>query len=147
MEHSWWLNREVGKVCELLHRAPLHVAWVGDYADDVGCDPLLYEARRDAKNGLEVPFEPLLLDGKFLVNHTKEEFVDCDAYKKRAAQADGWCIHPLPLLTAIGNGEGGGDYFGKSSRNVVGRWANDVITVEDVRPALLKELVCTFIED
>lgn len=147
MEHSWWENEGVGKIAEMLHRFPLRVAWVGDYADQVGCDPLLRGAERAERSGIKLPYKPLFLDGKFLVNRTKGEYLDCDAYKKRAFQDDGWCVHPLPLLTAIGNGQGGGDYNPEGSdAEYVGRWTNDVIAVEDSQPSLCKEIICTFIE-
>ena len=38
----------------------------------------------------------------------------------------GGIIHPLPLLTAIGNGKGGGDYRG-TCLDLVGHWACDKI--------------------
>ena len=37
-------------------------------------------------------------------------------------------FHPLPLLTANGNGRGGGDYLG-SDMDLVGSWAGDRIAV------------------
>jgi hypothetical protein len=63
--------------------------------------------------------------GRYLVNHTKKEFVD----KNKLKTDGGWVIHPLPLLTCSGNGRGGGDYGG-TDENYVGSWAGDVISVE-----------------
>jgi len=66
------------------------------------------------------------------VNHTKKEFVDMEHYCDDN-KCDNWgCkIHPLPLLTAIGNGYGGGDYRGSkvTDINYVGTWAGDEIEV------------------
>ena len=42
--------------------------------------------------------------------------------KKRGYEADELIVHPLPLLTSIGNGKGGGDYFG-TCMEWVGAWA------------------------
>ena len=45
-----------------------------------------------------------------------------------------WCIHPLPLLTCIGNGLGGGDYTNPtlaSTDHLLGTWAWDEITITD----------------
>lgn len=39
-----------------------------------------------------------------------------------------WSIHPLPLLTCIGNGCGGGDYHCGDCMDAVGRWAGDHVT-------------------
>jgi hypothetical protein len=53
--------------------------------------------------------------------------------------SDGWCIHPLPLLTCIGNGYGGGDYMRptpSSDYDMVGAWAWDEISIEDDSPLL-----------
>jgi hypothetical protein len=38
-------------------------------------------------------------------------------------------MHPLPLLTAEGNGRGGGDI--EDAPPVIGSWARDVISVEE----------------
>jgi len=56
------------------------------------------------------------------VNHTKKEYV----VKPRKGE-----YHPLSLLTAEGNGRGGGDYRGSGD---VGRWARDIISMEDDIP-------------
>ena len=50
---------------------------------------------------------------------------------------DTWemCINPLPLLTACGNGRGGGDYHDcYPDYDKVGAWAFDLIEGTDVRP-------------
>lgn len=64
------------------------------------------------------------MNAKYLVNHTKKEFVD---KSKTPKDDDGWCIHPLPLLTCEGNGRGGGDFRGESK--LIGIWARDIIGV------------------
>jgi hypothetical protein len=46
--------------------------------------------------------------------------------------------HPLPLLTCEGNGRGGGDYRGDSP--LIGSWARDIISVEEVKPEGFEEL-------
>ena len=51
-----------------------------------------------------------MLDNKFLINYDTREFIDLNLYKKNAKDKDGWTIHPLPLLTAVGNDRGGGDF-------------------------------------
>ena len=61
---------------------------------------------------------------KYLINHDKKQFVD---KSKTPKDADGWQIHPLPLLTCEGNGRGGGDYRGESP--LIGIWARNKISV------------------
>ena len=96
---------------------------------------------------------------RYVVNHTKKQYVD-----KKHRDMDGAVgltlptaesgggdldgdddIHPLPLLTAEGNGRGGGDYYG-SDMELVGTWARDVISVERRVPEGYSELVCNFTE-
>lgn len=61
---------------------------------------------------------------RFIVNEDKKEIVDL----WDVVSFDGWEVHPLPLLTAEGNGRGGGDYDG-TSMSLVGSWARDNIKV------------------
>lgn len=141
MEHSWWENEFVGTICSKLFKKPMKVAWVGDYADDAettnGIEKTdlirLCKKAWDKGKGYGVKKKVLLLDGLFLVNHTKKIYVDCSEYKEKSIMKDGWCIHPLPLLTALGNGLGGGDYnypSADSDAQAVGSWANDTISIE-----------------
>lgn len=62
---------------------------------------------------------------KYLFNHTKREYLalaDCPENK------DGYTIHPLGLLTALGNGQGGGDYYGEDGADYVGYWSGDCLS-------------------
>ena len=54
-------------------------------------------------------------------------------------------INPLPLLTALGNGRGGGDYSG-TDEDKVGIWARDVLSVEFNIPKGFKEFKVNFRE-
>lgn len=151
MEHSWWGNEFVISICRKLFRNPMKVVWVGDYADSAETTNGIEknELKRLCKKawgckGSDIKFDPLRLDGLCLVNHTKKIYIDCDDYYNECAD-DGWCIHPLPLLTAIGNGLGGGDYRGDNPD--VGIWANDVISIERVAPEGFKEAEYIFKEE
>ena len=68
-------------------------------------------------------------DARYIINETKKEFVDM----WDIISLDTWQIHPLPLLTADGNGRGGGDYYG-TDLAYVGQWAGDVIRIADNLP-------------
>ena len=56
-----------------------------------------------------------------------------------------WDISPLPLLTALGNGRGGGDYRG-TNMDKIGIWVGDVLSVEFEIPDGFEELKVEFKE-
>ena len=149
MEHSWWLNDFVGGVCLDIYNSKetVRVAWIGDYAHTyLDCYDLSkfngLNKRQITRmtnrcwncKGIAIPVNNFTLDGLFLINHTKKEYVDCNEYYKDNVMSDEWCIHPLPLLTCIGNGLGGGDYTSPtddSTEDYVGAWAWDEISIAD----------------
>lgn len=102
------------------------VVWAGDYADNEPNGENLYHQCNEYRQ--IIPQEKDTARFRFIVNHTKKQFVD----KKKVPTVDGYTLHPLPLLTAEGNGRGGGDYHGDSP--LVGAWARDVISVEEGAP-------------
>jgi len=96
------------------------IVWAGDYADT---EP---NSEKNLHNMCEgkIPFvynEPVL-SYTYIVNHTKKVYIE----KKGE-------FHPLPLLTAEGNGRGGGDYRGPNME-MAGTWARDVISMENEAP-------------
>ena len=121
MEHSYIGNNFVEAVEFLLlegarwHKKP--IVWAGDYADPE-------EFRVDNIHGivegpgLQMLIEAIPEDHIYLVNYDKKEYVD----KSKCPNKEGWRIHPLPLLTAEGNGRGGGDYHG-DGMDYVGSWS------------------------
>jgi len=142
MEHSWILNEFVGAVENMLmphgkyYKSP--IVWAGDYADN-DLKTNVYDRCKD-KNKIEPPkgvVDPIY---RYLVNHTKKQYVD----KMTVPDNDGWRIHPLPLLTCEGNGRGGGDFRGES--DLIGSWARDVISVEKTIPEGYKLIVFDLVE-
>lgn len=98
------------------------VVWAGDYADkEPEQDKNLHEQCDEYK--LIRPDVKSTLKYRFVVNHTKKQYAD----KSK------WEMHPLPLLTAEGNGRGGGDI--REAPSCVGSWARDVISVEESLPS------------
>ena len=88
------------------------------------------------------------LDGKFLLNHDSKQFVDLDEYKKLSVDKHGWVIHPLPLLTAVGNDRGGGDFHeGNTGYDNVGIWAWQLLSFEDKPPKGFSKFPLVFKED
>lgn len=140
MEHSYVDNDFVGTIMKLLTKGnewyKNRIIWAGDYSEKVLSDNTLYDlAYYDKKDeGIKlfkkINPKPLLTTKEqkktIIVNHTKKEYLKISDCKK---DKDGWIINPLPLLTALGNGNGGGDYHG-NNMDYIGLWAFDVISVE-----------------
>ena len=158
MEHSYFGNNFVNGMCRELFGSPKRVAWVGDYADDFynyivkGGDGYFNGDNSDKildihklvwnenaiRTDLPTPFDNLDKYGLsdniyYLVNHSKQEYINLHKYlenqKKQYDNEWDLFIHPLPLLTAIGNGMGGGDYHEQMNYEMVGYWFYDLISV------------------
>jgi hypothetical protein len=54
-------------------------------------------------------------------------------YMNNNKDKDGWILHPLALLTAVGNGKGGGDYYGPNESDLA-TWVWDEVSIEDTIP-------------
>lgn len=126
MEHSYIGNKFVGAVMNLIaddSRFYGHpFAWVGDYADVVNGNNL-YDCAHDIQEETEKKYEDCVTtprEFKYLVNLTKKQYIELPTHNPNK-----WQVHPLPLLTAFGNGRGGGDYYKDDKR--VGSWAFDRI--------------------
>lgn len=124
---------------------PLLVSWVGDYSKDVAGGAKFYrKAYGTHRSSVKaVPVEGCEFDytGKFLLNYTKGEFVSYDRYLANVkSNWKKWSpYNPLALLTAVGNGLGGGDYYGEnrceySTYGLIGRWAGDLIKIRAESP-------------
>jgi hypothetical protein len=124
MEHSYVGNNFVKVVENLMCPGGMfykcRLVWAGDYADnEAGSDKNLY-SMCDEDGGFNNTCK--LLSYPYIVNHTKKVYINKNS-----------SLHPLPLLTAEGNGRGGGDYNGPNSA-MVGTWARDVISMENEAP-------------
>ena len=149
-EHSYIGNPYVRSVEHLLSDKfkGYPFVWCGDYADKVegafGSHNIYDEAyewlEKDNKNLLAkipkvwddknvTPYDSIPYF-KYLVNYTKKEYCVIPRHNKRV-----WKAHPLPLLTAFGNGRGGGDYYIEDER--VGIWAFDRIGVTNNKDEIL----------
>lgn len=109
--------------------------WAGDYAgeepvtSDGQSENLYHWALEEPKKSLPM----MKTEGDayhFFVNHSKREYIDMRKFHR---------YHPIPLLTAEGNGRGGGDYRGLNEE-YVGIWARDTLSVEEEVPADFTEL-------
>ncbi len=153
MEHSWIGNQFANAGISLIKDSPKRVAWIGDYSDEPcrgsylnGLSPEefmnFYEkamrdtGRVDANNFTNNDKD--ILDDKnpvgYFINHTKKTYIDISEYYEQNKfryddddpKDEFWCVNPLPVLTACGNGRGGGDYRDDEDINV-GSWAFDLI--------------------
>ena len=74
------------------------------------------------------------LSKAYIVNYSKRRYISLEDYTEAYFNVyveNTWIVHPLPLLTACGNGRGGGDYCPDDGESLsdVGSWAFDVIGV------------------
>lgn len=119
MEHSWWNNPFCNSFSKKLYKHKSRVIWCGDYADDddliFNFDPSVHvpsvgEIWGETTKRYSVKATDFTLDNKFLLNHDTKEFVDLNDYKQKSKGKYDWVIHPIPLLTAVGNDRGFGDF-------------------------------------
>ena len=134
LEHSYWANPFVLAIASKLWRTKGKLAWVGDYAED--SDFNWNEAFSDA-HAENVPREDLTyngfrLEGKFFINHDKKMIIDLDEYRNLLKDVD-MVISPIPLLTAVGNDKGGGDFHRGSGQgyDLIGTWAWVIVEITD----------------
>ena len=140
MEHSYVNNPLTIHIKKLLFETPTKLVWAGDYAEpEKGKEDNIYVLGVEQKI---VPLDIELPEKYYLVNHTKKQFVD---YSKIKADEYGYRIDPMPLLCSEGNGEGGGDYYGKNMK-LVGTWARDLISIEGEKPTGYQEVKPDFKE-
>ena len=160
MEHSWFENKLLECVQFFIYKKPSRVYWVGDYADNVNhkinwLNPkdikkiysLCYGVEKDKRVKKINSFDSkdaISFHNRFLVNHTKKIYIDGTAYFDLASDEEGWCTNPLSLLTALGNGQGGGDYHGEGEEKV-GAWAGDWISIEDNPPLIFEDKTLDYI--
>ena len=151
MEHSYFGNSLMDSMSSVIYKKPTRVIWVGDYANegdevsDATSGNVTYDDVWSYGSDLNEVLKPVEFDyrGKYLVNHTKGVYISFDKYLDGENDQE---IHPLSILTSIGNGRGGGDYEG-SNMDYVGTWAWDEIEIVDDAPGGMKELDIVFNED
>lgn len=139
------------------------IPWEGTYTKHISRDDfeeICYKVWGNEQESFRIhpkPHEYLTMEKRrrYLINHTTKEYVDLESYieKNKWHEKSEWstyangrvvdnktyeydvCVHPLPLLTACGNGRGGGDYYDCfPNYNDVGRWAFCEIELTEIRP-------------
>ena len=135
MEHSWVGNNFVGTVMALMlpggtwHKN--RIVWAGDYYDGEGEIPYYSLAEDKDKINPHTSITKEMQKKAKLVNHTKKLYVRYDEMPCHTDDYGEWIVNPLPLLTALGNERGGGDYHSEHADfDKVGIWAGDVLSIE-----------------
>ena len=149
-EHSWIGNEWMDAMTYLIYQCPSNVLHYGDYAESDDFEDLAPEAKavweksrgdkfpvfniRDLYKNLGDPDEiKFPYEGKYLCNHDQMCYIDMSEYMENNKDRDGWVLHPLALLTAVGNGYGGGDYRGPNQEDLK-TWVWDEVSIEDTIP-------------
>jgi hypothetical protein len=177
MEHSWWLNDCLSCATEyIISNGKVRLAWVGDYAeqddfegdfkaerhiaknvavpnlekvwgDDVKPQGFFHEYKVDDEGNKEL-VDPVFLNDRYLINHDQKIYIDCDEYYNKAKEISDWIVNPLSLLTAVGNGRGGGDYHTNNAQEEawVGSWAWNFISIDGKVPKGYKKADILFYE-
>ena len=137
MEHSYLRNTFVRAMCAMISDRGQYFGmpfvWCGDYADEINQHQYYYDAH-DVEKMNEYHKSLVEYDKekeyKYLVNFSKKQYVVLPSHQESEERwkNNKYTIHPLPLLTAFGNGRGGGDYHGINMHNV-GKWAFDKIGI------------------
>jgi hypothetical protein len=147
-EFCWCGNSFCRSLAQTLLDSPGKVCFVGDYAKKEECEALGFDYDavwgEDAKCS-KSPAELLdLAKVAYLVNGDKRQYVSLGKYLADSTDGDGWALFPLGILTALGNGRGGGDYHKEDP--LVGSWAFDSVyftnsappgDYEEIRPVFI----------
>lgn len=134
-EHSYVGNYFVNVVANNLVENPAQLYWVGDYAevDDFVSKSMFdkiydYAWCRKKNSRTTVEDRNINFDWDkdwYYINLTKRQYT-------HVPKEGNWTYSPISLLTAIGNGRGGGDYRGDNS--MIGYWAGDKVYLSMTKP-------------
>jgi hypothetical protein len=129
-EHSWIGNDFLGAVMQLMVKGgPWNkekIVWCGDYFDEEGEEDYYDKVKDKDKIKPSEKMKEKEQNNAVLINHTKKQYVLFS--KQPGVDEDGWKQNPLPLLTALGNGRGLGDYHGLNE-DKIGIWARDELSI------------------
>lgn len=164
-EHSYIGNPVLGAIEKMICDKPSCLVWGGDYADvEVDNTDNLYFICESVGESItptllnkvsKIKIEKLVDNlcnfsnnkSQYIINHSKKQFVDKSKCPYYMWQEYKYALHPLALLTAEGNGRGGGDYEG-TNMELIGSWSRDFISVSANKPTDdFVEIVPNFVED
>lgn len=137
MEHSYIDNDFVNVIANEIVDYPAQLYWCGDYAEEkdfvspsVGKRIYNYAWNRKGRDTTleETNQEFDWSKDWYYINETKKEYIVMPKSNKRC-----WVLNPVSLLTAIGNGRGGGDYWG-DKQQMIGCWAGNKVYLSETKP-------------
>ena len=145
MEHSYVGNNYVGTIMQLMTKGnnwhKKSIVWCGDYFNEENEEDYYHQVENNNKIKPSKTMTKIQQKKAILVNHTTKKYL---MYSKLKSEK-GWIINPLPLLTALGNGKGGGDYDGLNN-NQIGTWARHILSIEFLVPKGYDEIELEFKE-
>jgi hypothetical protein len=134
-EHSYINNDFINVVANDLVDDPAQLYWCGDYAEvnDFISESMFsriygYAWERKKKSRTTLEERNINFDWNkdwYYINVTKKEYI-------KMPKPGMWIYSPISLLTAIGNGRGGGDYRG--GNQMVGSWAGNKVYLSETKP-------------
>ena len=139
-EHSYIGNNFVNVIANEIVEKPANIYWVGDYSapSDFKSEEefnLVYKyAERNDKTTIITPNEEFTWsEDWYFINNTKREYL-------LMPKPGNFVFSPIPLLTAIGNGRGGGDYFRADMQGLIGYWAGDEVLLSKRAPEKFSDI-------
>lgn len=135
-EHSYIGNNFVNVIANEILENPAQLYWCGDYAEEYDFkSPGEFEeiygyAWRNERSitTVEDPNEEFdWSEDWYYINETKKEYL-------LMPKEGMWVYSPISLLTALGNGRGGGDYWKDNNQEKIGYWAGDVVCLSQEKP-------------
>ena len=148
-EHSWIGNDFVESVEALLAKEWKNnrIVWAGQYMENMLFLPdgevedtnLYYYAD---KHYMELKPSEGNPTYRFIVNNTLKQFID----KNRIRDNNGWQVHPFPIITSSGNGQGGGDYHPINEQDAafLGLWTGHRIYATNEARDTYEEIIPDF---
>lgn len=132
-EHSYVDNDFVNVVANEIVDNPAQLYWCGDYAEENDFTSKYmfnkiynYAWKNDSRTTIENPNVKFDWEKDwYYINKTKKEYI-------LMPKPGDWIFTPLSLLTAVGNGRGGGDYCKDSE--MVGYWRGDKVYLSLNKP-------------
>jgi hypothetical protein len=135
MEHSYFGTNITNAISKFLYKNPSRLWWVGDYVGKEEAEEHEIPVVSNVNYGYKSDDATEDFIGFYILNHSKKV-----GFKLEKSIDNEWNIYPIALLTAVGNGRGGGDYFSGSNMELVGSWAGDILSVDEKIPTNYKEI-------
>lgn len=129
MEFAYYNDSMASLFCSEVYNDPKRVVVLGDYAEPSDFRdpelPSVLDLNMLNKLPEEKKIEQFDFNNKYVVNSSRAQYIKLSNPSKNECKI----FEPL-ILCALGNGKGGGDYYGINN-DLVGLWAGQIIQVVD----------------